>query len=99
MSHGGQVSNPRRAALQGLAKMRLVASLGGGQAVLPPHERPRLSTLRKLGFPRSEEEILAQASNDPGTRDHAPPLCSSAPPMWTPNAATCLPPAHRPGGR
>ncbi|HVI24260.1 MAG TPA: N-succinylarginine dihydrolase, partial [Myxococcales bacterium] len=99
MSHGGQVSNPRRAALQGLAKMRLVASLGVGQAVLPPHERPRLSTLRKLGFHGTEEEILAQASNDPVTRDHALRLCSSAAAMWTANAATCIPSSDSADGR
>ncbi|MFL5389792.1 MAG: N-succinylarginine dihydrolase, partial [Myxococcales bacterium] len=99
MSHGGQVSNPRRAALQGLAKMRLVASLGVGQALLPPHERPRLSTLRKLGFHGSEEEILAQASNDPVTRDHALRLCSSAAAMWTANAATCIPSSDSADGR
>jgi len=34
--HGGTSSNPRAAALQGLAKMRFVADLGVGQAVLPP---------------------------------------------------------------
>ena len=44
------MSNPREAALQGLEKMRFVASLGVGQAVLPPHPRPSLRTLRALGF-------------------------------------------------
>ena len=91
MSHGGQVANPRRAALQGLSKMRLVASLGVGQAVLPPHERPRLSTLRQLGFRGSEEQVLARAASDPTTGDHALRLCSSAAAMWTANAATCVP--------
>jgi succinylarginine dihydrolase len=99
MSHGGQVSNPRRAALQGLAKMRLVASLGVGQAVLPPHERPRLSTLQKLGFHGSEEEILAQAASDPVTGNHALRLCSSAAAMWTANAATCIPSSDSADGR
>jgi succinylarginine dihydrolase len=99
MSHGGQVSNPRRAALQGLAKMRLVASLGVGQAVLPPHERPRMSTLRQLGFRGSDEEVLAQAASDPVTRDHALRLCSSAAAMWTANAATCIPSTDSADGR
>ncbi len=36
--HGGEVSNPRAAALQGLSKMRLVRDLGVAQAVLPPHD-------------------------------------------------------------
>jgi len=99
MSHGGQVSNPRRAALQGLAKMRLVSSLGVGQAVLPPHERPRLATLRQLGFRGSEEQVLAAAANDPLTGDHALRLCSSAAAMWTANAATCIPSSDSGDGR
>ena len=37
LAHEGQPASPRGAALQGLAKMRFVASLGVGQAVLPPH--------------------------------------------------------------
>jgi len=99
MSHGGQPSNPRRAALQGLAKMRLVASLGVGQAVLPPHERPRLATLRQLGFRGSEEQVLAAAASDPLTGDHALRLCSSAAAMWTANAATCVPSSDSADGR
>ena len=43
-------SNPREAVLQGLAKMRFVAGLGIGQALLPPQMRPSLSALRQLGF-------------------------------------------------
>src|SRR3954469_5326569 len=99
MSHGGQVSNPRRAALQGLAKMRLVDSLGVGQAVLPPHERPRMSTLRQLGFRGSDEQVLARAASDPLTGDHALRLCSSAAAMWTANAATCIPSSDSADGR
>ena len=52
---GGNVSNPRAAALQGLEKMRLVHELGAGQAVLPPHPRPSLRTLRRLGFGGTDE--------------------------------------------
>src|SRR5919199_3904930 len=87
-SHAGQIANPKRAALQGLAKMRLVASLGIGQAVLPPHERPRMRTLRQLGFRGSDEEALASAASGDG---HLLRLCSSAAAMWTANAATCVP--------
>src|SRR5260221_2016617 len=65
LAHSGQTANPRAAALQGLGKMRFVASLGVGQAVLPPHERPSLRTLRRLGFRRSGEEILGPAGADP----------------------------------
>ena len=96
LDHKGQVANPRRAALQGLEKMRLVASLGVGQAVLPPHERPRMRTLRQLGFRGSDEEVLAAAAQGDG---HLLRLCSSAAAMWTANAATCIPSEDSGDGR
>lgn len=87
-THEGSVSNPRAAALQGLAKMRFVHRLGVGQAVLPPAPRPRLSALRRLGFRGSDEEVLAGAwSSSPGLARR----CSSAASMWAANAATVAP--------
>ncbi len=94
--HGGQVSNPRAAALQGLAKMRFVRRLGVAQAVLPPHPRPRLSTLRRLGFSGSDEEVLAEAARGDGILLR---LVSSAAAMWTANAATVVPSADAADGR
>jgi len=46
----GKKSNPKKAALEGLAKMKFLADLGVKQAVLPPHERPHLPSLRALAF-------------------------------------------------
>ena len=63
-SHGGRISNPRAAALQGLAKMRLVHDLGAGQAVLPPPPRPSVRTLRRLGFGGTDEEVIARAGRE-----------------------------------
>ncbi len=40
MAHKGRVSSPKKAALEGLEKMKLVADLGVKQAVFPPHPRP-----------------------------------------------------------
>src|SRR5690349_8295265 len=57
--HAGNVSNPRAAALQGLEKMRFVAGLGVGQAILPPQPRPDLGLLRRLGFQGSDMAVLA----------------------------------------
>ena len=96
MTHGGEVSSPRQAALQGLEKMRFVASLGVGQAVLPPQMRPSLRTLRRLGFHGSDEEVVTRAARD---ADHLLRLCSSAATMWTANAATCAPSADAQDGR
>ena len=58
MAHEGNVANPRLAALEGLQKMRFVHANGVGQAVLPPHDRPSLRTLRRLGFTGSDEDVL-----------------------------------------
>jgi succinylarginine dihydrolase len=91
ISHRGQTANPRAAALQGLEKMRFVASLGVGQGVLPPHERPSLRTLRRLGFRGSDAEVLAKTARDPELRDQLLRISSSAAAMWTANAATCVP--------
>src|SRR3954453_18608925 len=49
------VSNPHRAAVEGLAKMKRLADLGVRQAVLPPQERPSIPTLRALGFDGTEQ--------------------------------------------
>ena len=79
------VSNPREAALQGLAKMRALAARGYAQAVLPPHERPALWALRDLGFAGDDADVLRRAAVE------APRLlaaCSSAAAMWAANAAT-----------
>ena len=95
-THEGNVSNPREAALQGLEKMRFVAGLGVGQAVLPPHPRPSLRTLRALGYGGSEEEVLARVFTED---EHLLRLCSSAAAMWTANAATVAPSSDTGDGR
>jgi len=94
--HGGQVSNPRRAALAGLEKMRFVRDLGVPQAVLPPHLRPRLRVLRALGFHGSDEQVLAAAA---AHSDHMVRKVSSAAAMWTANAATVAPSSDTADGR
>jgi succinylarginine dihydrolase len=99
LTHAGQASNPRAAALQGLGKMRFVASLGVAQAVLPPHQRPSLPALRRLGYRGKDEEVIAQAAHDPDLGDFPLRLASSAAAMWTANAATTVPAADAADGR
>jgi succinylarginine dihydrolase len=100
-AHGGETSNPRAAALEGLAKMRLVRGLGVVQAVLPPHERPSLSALRLLGFRGSDEEIIAAAASSAssGASGNLLLSSSSASAMWTANAATVAPSSDSADGR
>jgi len=86
--HRHSVSNPKEAALQGLAKMKYLADLGLKQAVLPPQERPDLATLRRLGFTGNDADVLRQA------HQHDPRLLAavySASSMWAANAATVSP--------
>ena len=91
-----EASNPRAAALQGLAKMRAVAALGVPQAVLPPHDRPSVAHLRTLGFEGTDRQVVLAAGR------HAPELLSalsSASSMWAANAATVSPSADTGDGR
>jgi succinylarginine dihydrolase len=95
-AHGGQPANPRASALEGLRKLRLVQALGAPRAVLPPHERPHLPSLRRLGFQGSDADVVARA--------HAlnPALLSavsSASSMWAANAATACPSSDSLDGR
>ncbi len=95
--HGGLTSSPKRAALEGLDKMMSLRKLGLQQAVLPPHERPHLPTLHKLGFSgTSDAAVLARVAKE------APQLLaavSSASCMWVANAATVSPFADTSDGR
>lgn len=84
--NAGQVSHPRAAALQGLAKMRHNLRLGLPQGVLLPHPRPDWPWLEALG----------------ASMESAPPLPAwalSASPMWTANAATVSPAPDTADGR
>ncbi len=104
LSHGnvasatnkGGVSRPKAAALQGLAKMRLVMSLGLAQGLLPPHPRPGYAMLRMLGFAGNDAHMAARCWQDD------PVLFAnlfSASAMWTANAATISPSADTADGR
>lgn len=84
----GAASNPREAALQGLAKMRAAMELGLGQGFLPPQDRPHLKTLRALGFSGTDRQMIENAAAT------APELlgnCYAASCMWTANAGTIAP--------
>ncbi len=83
-----QPANPRQAALQGLDKMRYLASRGIPQAILPPQIRPDLDWLRRLGFTGRDPDVLQKVGKQ------NPVLLAaawSASAMWTANAATISP--------
>ena len=95
--HAGLVAYPRQAALQGLAKMDRLRSLGLTQGVLPPQVRPDIGFLRRVGVAGSSDaDVIARAAR------HAPRLlavASSASSMWAANAATVSPAADTADGR
>jgi len=84
--NAGQVSHPRAAALQGLAKMRVNIRLGLAQGILLPHRRPDGAWLDSLATDAA----------------HAGPLwpaAASASAMWAANAATVSPAPDSADGR
>jgi len=95
-ANAGEVSSPRAAALQGLAKMKQLLDLGLPQGVLPPQERPHVPALRMLGFDGSDTAVCAAAfAADPALFRNA----FAASSMWTANAATVSPKPDTADGR
>ena len=95
--HAGVAAHPKRAALQGLEKMRTLRSLGLTQGVLPPQVRPDIAFLRAIGIQgEGPAEVIAAAAKE------APRLlasASSSSSMWAANAATVSPAADTADGR
>ncbi|MFG0313664.1 MAG: N-succinylarginine dihydrolase [Phycisphaerales bacterium] len=87
-SNAGGISRPKAAALQGLAKMNTLRSLGLTQGILPPQQRPDLASLRAIGFSGDDEKILREAHESDPTLLAAIWSASS---MWAANAATVSP--------
>ena len=79
MRHSGEVSQPRRAALEGVEKMRANLALGLVQGIFLPHPRPHHAWLAELGT-----DIV---HSDPALTANA----MSASAMWAANAATVSP--------
>jgi succinylarginine dihydrolase len=83
----GATSQPRAAALQGIAKMRANLALGLTQGVLLPHARPDHGWLESLALDYAEAPVHLQAQA----------LSASA--MWAANAATVSPAPDTADGR
>ena len=90
------VSYPRRAALQGLEKMRTLMNMGYLQGFIPPQLRPDISALKRLGFRGPEMDVIRQVAE---TAPELLPMVYSASSMWAANAATVTPSADSADGR
>ncbi|RYE02175.1 MAG: N-succinylarginine dihydrolase [Sphingomonadales bacterium] len=95
LSHGnlaatrnrGHASQPRAAALEGIAKMRANIAMGLTQGILLPHARPDHRWLESL------------ATTYAGAAPHLQAQALSASPMWAANAATVSPAPDTADGR
>ena len=85
--NAGQLSRPRAAALQGIAKMRANLALGLAQGIFVPHPRPATGWLASLGTSLDEAEPALAAN------------AMSASAMWAANAATVSPAPDSGDGR
>ncbi|QDK31307.1 N-succinylarginine dihydrolase [Sphingomonas sp. IC081] len=83
----GKVSEPRAAALQGLAKIRANLERGVAQGFFLPHRRPDTCWLQQLGTTVEAAEPRLRAN------------AMSASAMWAANAATVSPAADTADGR
>lgn len=95
-TNSGEISRPREAALQGLAKMRALAEMGLLQGWLPPHPRPAFTALRDAGFEGDDATIIARAAAD---APHLLARATSSSFMWAANAATVAPAPDTEDGR
>lgn len=87
-SHSLQASNPRQAALEGLAKAKLVSELGIPQFVWLPPQRPNLKLLQSFGFRGSVHEQIKEAFM---TAPRVLSAAFSSAFMWAANSATVTP--------
>ncbi|HEY6817399.1 MAG TPA: N-succinylarginine dihydrolase, partial [Croceibacterium sp.] len=85
-AHAGEVSYPRAAALQGLAKMRANMALGLAQGFFVPLPRPNPVWLEALAADTATDAVLIAGA-------------WSASSMWTANAATVSPAPDTADGR
>lgn len=85
--NAGAESSPRKAALEGIAKMRTCLDLGLAQGILLPHDRPNEAWLSRLGTATADAPAELRASA----------LSASA--MWAANAATVSPAPDAADGR
>ncbi len=97
VSHKGNQSNPRAAALQGLIKAKTLADSGIAQAIFPPQERPSIPSLRNWGIHgKTDADVLDNAAcRHPALLAAA---CSASA-MWTANACTMTPSIDSEDGR
>jgi len=86
-TNAGAVSQPRAAALQGLAKMRRLMDRGLVQGFIPPPRRPAVAALRALGFQGDDRAVLERAAAEDRVLFNN--ACSASA-MWSANAATVI---------
>ncbi|MBU0505226.1 MAG: N-succinylarginine dihydrolase [bacterium] len=96
ISFDGNATNPKKAAQEALERIKTLHDKGVLQIIMPPHDRPSLSLLKRLGFSGTNEEIIEKAfQQDPKVYAGA---CSAAS-MWMSSALTATPSLDATDGR
>jgi succinylarginine dihydrolase len=95
-AHRDQVSNPRQAALEGLAKAKLVSDLGVPQFVWLPPRRPNRELFDALGFSGGISQQIEEAYH---TSPRILSAAFSSAFMWAANSATVTPAVDANDGR
>jgi len=96
MASAGKTSRPRLAAQQCLRKIRRLVQAGVPVMIMPPHERPAVWFLRRIGYRGSDSAIIEAVGHS------APwllPVIYSSAGMWCANSATAVPAVDASDGR
>jgi succinylarginine dihydrolase len=96
ISFEGNETNPRQAALEALERIKMLHDRGVVQIIMPPHDRPSLFLLKRLGFSGTNQEIIQKAfKQDPIVYAGA---CSASS-MWINSAIMATPSLDTTDGR
>jgi succinylarginine dihydrolase len=87
-NNAGKVSYPKKAALQGLDKMKLLHDMGYPQGIIPPQVRPYIEPLKELWYRGKESRMVKRVAENNYSLASAIHSASS---MWVANAATVIP--------
>jgi succinylarginine dihydrolase len=91
----GSTSNPKQAAHQALALVRLLMGLGVPVGILPPQLRPHMPELRRH-FEGVDDDIIRRAARE---KPQLLEKMTSSSAMWVANAATVTAPCDSADGR
>ncbi|RAP32088.1 succinylarginine dihydrolase, partial [Candidatus Marinamargulisbacteria bacterium SCGC AG-439-L15] len=88
MTHKHHISNPKKAAIDCLEKMKQLLDLGVPQILMPPQECPKVAPITALGYQGSQKKL---SENIITAHPHLLTELYSSSNMWTANSASISP--------